>query len=246
MSLILVCRPIRLFWRLNDLTQLEEWLVLRSLNQCQLSLLVGTVCVDIIIKEGLSEMIIGHLLGGLLYNPCFFTRARLVTQSCPTLCDSVDCSPPGFSVYRIFQARILEWVAISSCKGSSWLRDRTWVYCVSCMEGGFFNPEPPGKPTHFFAITLFCLDMFNKVKSWLGIQRIYLISFVEFIEHCLLSGQTKLHPKTETATQKSSLTNVSFNNKSLRSSRDDHMVREGIIWYSKNIGVTSSTFYERK
>ena len=36
-----------------------------------------------------------------------------------TLCDSMDCSPPGFSVYRILQARILEWVAISSSMGSS-------------------------------------------------------------------------------------------------------------------------------
>ena len=35
-----------------------------------------------------------------------------VTQSCPTLCDSVDCSPPGSSVHGIFQARILEWAAI--------------------------------------------------------------------------------------------------------------------------------------
>ena len=133
-SLILVCRPIRLFWRLNDLPQLEEWLVLRSLNKCQLSLLVGAVCVDIIIKEGLSEMIIGHLLGGLLYNPRFFTRACLVTQLCPALCDLVDCSPPGFSVHRIFQARILERVAISSCRGSSWLRDQTWVSHASCIR----------------------------------------------------------------------------------------------------------------
>ena len=36
-----------------------------------------------------------------------------VTQSCPTLCDPMDYSPPGFSIHRIFQARILEWVAIS-------------------------------------------------------------------------------------------------------------------------------------
>ena len=33
-------------------------------------------------------------------------------QSCPTLCDPMDSSPPGFSVHRILQARILEWVAI--------------------------------------------------------------------------------------------------------------------------------------
>ena len=36
-----------------------------------------------------------------------------VTQSCPTLCDSMDSSPPGFSIHGVFQARILEWVAIS-------------------------------------------------------------------------------------------------------------------------------------
>ena len=36
-----------------------------------------------------------------------------VAQSCPTLCDPVDCSPPGSSTHGILQARILEWVAIS-------------------------------------------------------------------------------------------------------------------------------------
>ena len=40
-------------------------------------------------------------------------RKVLVTQLCPTLCDPIDCSPPGSSVHGIFQARILEWVAIS-------------------------------------------------------------------------------------------------------------------------------------
>ena len=39
-----------------------------------------------------------------------------VTQSCPTLCDPMDCSLPGFSVHRIFQASVLEWVAISFSK----------------------------------------------------------------------------------------------------------------------------------
>ena len=37
----------------------------------------------------------------------------LVTQSCPTLCDPTDCSPPGSSIHGILQARMLEWVAIS-------------------------------------------------------------------------------------------------------------------------------------
>ena len=50
-----------------------------------------------------------------------------VTQSCPTLCDPMNCSLPGSSTHRIFQARVLEWVAISLSKGSSWPRDQTRV-----------------------------------------------------------------------------------------------------------------------
>ena len=54
----------------------------------------------------------------------------LVAQSCLTLCDVLDCSPPGSSVYGISRVRILEWVAISFSRGSSWPRD--WP-CVSCI-----------------------------------------------------------------------------------------------------------------
>ena len=61
----------------------------------------------------------------------------LVTQSCQTLCDPMDCSPPGSSVHRIFQARILEWVAIPFSEGVSWPRDQTRV---SCTAGRFFTP----------------------------------------------------------------------------------------------------------
>ena len=55
-----------------------------------------------------------------------------VTQLCLTLCDPLDCSPPGSSVHGILQARILEWVAISSSRGSSWPRDWTHISYVSC------------------------------------------------------------------------------------------------------------------
>ena len=54
-----------------------------------------------------------------------------VAQSCPTLCDPMDCSLPGFSVHGIFQARVLEWVAISFSRGSSWPRDRTQIFCIA-------------------------------------------------------------------------------------------------------------------
>ena len=50
---------------------------------------------------------------------------------CLTLCDPMDCNPPGCSVCRILQARILEWVTISFPRGSSWPRDRTQVSCIA-------------------------------------------------------------------------------------------------------------------
>ena len=59
----------------------------------------------------------------------------LVIQSCPTLCNSMDCSPPGSSIHGILKTRILDWFAISFSRGSSWPRDRTQV---SYTAGEFF------------------------------------------------------------------------------------------------------------
>ena len=56
-----------------------------------------------------------------------------VTHSCPTLCNPMDCSPLGSSVHEIFQARVLEWVAIPFSRGSSRPRDWTCISCVSCI-----------------------------------------------------------------------------------------------------------------
>ena len=57
----------------------------------------------------------------------------LCVQSCLILCDPMDSSLPGSSVYEIFQARILEQVAISYSRGSSWPRDRTIISHSSCI-----------------------------------------------------------------------------------------------------------------
>ena len=61
-------------------------------------------------------------------------------QSCPTLCDPMNCSPPGSSVHGIFQARILAWVAICYARGSSLPRDRTHLSCVSCIDRQILYP----------------------------------------------------------------------------------------------------------
>ena len=57
----------------------------------------------------------------------------LVPQSCPTICNPMDCSPPDSSVQGILRARILQWVwvAISFSRGSSQPRGQTWVSCIA-------------------------------------------------------------------------------------------------------------------
>ena len=62
------------------------------------------------------------------------TCVCLVAQLCLTF-DPSNCSPLGSSVHRIFQARKLEWVAISSFRRSSWPRDQTSISCVFCIVG---------------------------------------------------------------------------------------------------------------
>ena len=56
----------------------------------------------------------------MLYDSIYlYVACVLVAQSCPNLCDPMDCSPPGSSVHGVLQARIPEWVAVPSSRGSS-------------------------------------------------------------------------------------------------------------------------------
>ena len=100
-------------------------------------------------------------LGFLLYS---------ISQSCPTLYNPTDCSPPDSSVHRIFQARILEWVAISYFKGSSRPRDWTDVSYVSCTPDGWVGKNPWRKewlPTPIF-LPVSVLPMNTQDWSLLG------------------------------------------------------------------------------
>ena len=74
-----------------------------------------------------------------------------VSQSCPTLCNPMDYSPPGSFVRGILQARILDWVAMPS-RGSSQPRDGTQI---SCIAGRFFTTEPLGKPDQSLDLSRF-------------------------------------------------------------------------------------------
>ena len=75
-----------------------------------------------------------------------FLLDRLCAQSCPGLCNPMDCSPPGSSVHGIFQARILAWIAIFFSRGSSWPRDWTESLVSPALAGGFFTTGPLGMP----------------------------------------------------------------------------------------------------
>ena len=67
-------------------------------------------------------------------------------QTCLTLCDPVDCSPPGSSLHGFLQARILAWLAMPASRGSSRPRNQT---CSSCIADRFFPAEPPQKTQRY-------------------------------------------------------------------------------------------------
>ena len=89
----------------------------------------------------LSVMFSRFILVAYLRVSILFTHV-LVAQSCPTLFDPTNCSPPGFSVHGMVQARILEWVAIPSSRGSSQSRDQT---LISGIAGRIFTVWAIGK-----------------------------------------------------------------------------------------------------
>ena len=94
-------------------------------------------------------------------------------QSCLILCDPMNYSPPGSSIHGVLEARILEWAAIPSSRGSSQPRDRTWVSYVSCIGRQlFFSPlVPPTKPylkkqVHNKSYATECVIWIQKLWHW--------------------------------------------------------------------------------
>ena len=86
---------------------------------------------------------------------CLYSIAKL----CPTLCDPMDCSPPGSSVRGISQARILQWVAISFSRDLLDSGIEPATPSSPALQGGFFTAEPPGKPNHYIN------DLNNKLSA---------------------------------------------------------------------------------
>ena len=102
------------------------------------------------------------------FTPSHFSHVRL--------CNTVDCSSPGSSVHGILQARILEWLAMPSSRGSSWSRDWTCISCGSCIAVRFFIKETPGK-SHFSCMITFFLFFFKH----LSLSRDSILSYRSFV-----------------------------------------------------------------
>ena len=88
-------------------------------------------------QRDLVDLLIWGERAGVLEKPkeAIVWKKKLVTQSCLILCDPMDCSPPGSSIYRTLQARELEWVAILFPRESS----RSYWNCVTCTAGRLFT-----------------------------------------------------------------------------------------------------------
>ena len=107
-------------------------------------------------------------------------------QLCPTPCDPMNYSPPGFSVHGILQGRMLEWVVISSSRGSSQPRERT---CISCIAGRFFTTEPPGEPLYgytyinIFFFRFFPLQIIIKILNIVcyAMQQVLVVYFLYIV-----------------------------------------------------------------
>ena len=110
---------------------------MQTTNACYVLALLDTALIkaNFSITVSLSSLEFSAIpSGNLPHSPslylsfiCSFRASEVVAQSCPTLCNPMDCSLPSSSVHGIFQAIVLEWIAISFSRGSSWPRDRTWV-----------------------------------------------------------------------------------------------------------------------
>ena len=109
------------------------------------------------VPEGWVEMdwnaarsLLGPIATGLHHLPFWGSKSLCkalvccsVTKLCLTLCDPMDCGLPDSSIHGIHQARVLEWVAISYSRGSSWSWDWTRVSCIGRLILYHWAPRKP-------------------------------------------------------------------------------------------------------
>ena len=108
----------------------------------------------------------------------YYSHAHAPTkllQSCPTLCDSMDCNPPGFSIHGILQARMLRWAAMLSSRESSRSKDQTFVSGLLHWQVDSLLLAPSGKPHTNFC----CLRECSVISIWLE-DKVHIIVTIRF------------------------------------------------------------------
>ena len=121
-------------------------------------------------------------------------RAKLL-QLCPTLWDPMDCSLPGSSVHGISQARILEWIAMLSFRGSSQPRDQTHVfYCLPHWQADSLPQRHLGSPNMAFK-NYYKVTIIKTVQYWQRVidtqTHLFKISVIFVWEGVAMKGQHK-------------------------------------------------------
>ena len=107
--------------------------------------------------------ILQEMLWAYVNTLCVCTCVRVLSCSVvAVLCNTMDCSLPGSSCHWIFQARILEWVAMPFSGGASWPRNRTWV---SCIASRFFTAEPLGNHVSTLSLIKLSVCVFISVEQ---------------------------------------------------------------------------------
>ena len=150
---IIWCQFKSCVYSVNSKISTESREYVQSKYYGNLILLQQWHCMKILICNGFggqweSDVLVYHIVG-------------VHAQSCTILCDSTDCSLPGSSVHGISQARILQWVVISSSRGSSWLRD----FEPSALAGVFFTTVAPG--SHWCTALLILMLLRALIGMWI-------------------------------------------------------------------------------
>ena len=119
-------------WVAISFSSAWKWKVkVKSLSRAWPSATPWTAAFQAPLSVGFSRQ--EYRSGVPLPSPILMFRMCLVTQSCLTLCDPIECNPPGFPVHGVLHARIVERVAIPFSRRSSLPRNRTRVSYISCI-----------------------------------------------------------------------------------------------------------------
>ena len=144
-SLIALCTSYRLQshlhtargWLTNQLIEQKR----KSWIKSQCYEILNLICISY--DRGQTYRNSGQFTKNLPFIVCVLENSL---HLCLTLCDHMDHSPPGSSVHRILQARILEWVAMRSSRASCWPRYQTLILCLLHWQMDSLTLAPPGKP----------------------------------------------------------------------------------------------------